>query len=62
MAEIRDVQSPQIFEGTNRVKRLVVVGKRIKEFIEKYGMRKDGTIFIIQRNHVHQGGLLWNPF
>lgn len=42
---MRDAKITQIYEGTNQIQRLVVAEQLIKEFLEKYGMRKDWSEF-----------------
>jgi alkylation response protein AidB-like acyl-CoA dehydrogenase len=42
---MRDAKITQIYEGTNQVQRFVVAEQLIKEFLEKYGMGRDGSEF-----------------
>jgi len=40
---MRDAKITQIYEGTNQVQRFVVAEQLITEFLEKYGMGREGT-------------------
>ena len=43
---MRDAKITQIYEGTNQIQRFVVAEQLMKEFIEKYGMGRDGSEFL----------------
>jgi len=43
---MRDAKITQIYEGTNQIQRFVVAEQLIKEFLEKYGMGKDGLEYL----------------
>jgi alkylation response protein AidB-like acyl-CoA dehydrogenase len=43
---MRDTKITQIYEGTNQIQRFVVAEQLIKEFLENYGMEKDGLEFL----------------
>jgi alkylation response protein AidB-like acyl-CoA dehydrogenase len=42
---MRDAKITQIDEGTNQIQRFVVAEQLIKEFIEKYGTRRNWSEF-----------------
>jgi alkylation response protein AidB-like acyl-CoA dehydrogenase len=43
---MRDAKITQIYEGTNQIQRFVVAEQLIKEFLEKYGMGRNGSEFV----------------
>jgi len=43
---MRDAKIAQIYEGTNQVQRFVVAEQLITEFLEKYGMEREGSEFL----------------
>ena len=43
---MRDAKITQIYEGTNQIQRFVVAEQLIKEFLEKYGMGRNGSEFL----------------
>jgi len=50
---MRDAKITQIYEGTNQVQRFVVAEQLITEFLEKYGMGREGKGLI--RISISQG-------